>query len=106
MFVIYVYDCLCVTMMLSTVNKLIFTQLMIRSQIPLLFSASMMIFEFLGSFMELIDSPITCEVTTDIKIATDKCFIIRTNLAVDNQALYVQQSETIAMIAISPIYCA
>jgi len=55
--------------------------------------------------MEILDAPITCQVTTDIEAATDKCFIIRTNLAVDNQALYVQQSGAIAMIAISPGYC-
>lgn len=55
--------------------------------------------------MDLIDGPITCEVTTNLDATADRCVIIRSAMAVDNQALFAQQSGAIVVIAITPVYC-
>ncbi len=55
--------------------------------------------------MELIDAPLTCEVTSNPDAASEKCLIIRSAMAVDNQVLHAQQTGSIAVIAITPVYC-
>jgi hypothetical protein len=63
------------------------------------------VYFLLGSTMDLIDAPITCEVTPNLDAVADRCVIIRSAMAVDNQVLQVQQSGAIAVIAITPVYC-
>jgi hypothetical protein len=60
---------------------------------------------YLGTSKDLIDEPISAEVTTDSSQVANRIFLIQNPLAIDEIIVQVQNSGARAVIYISPVYC-
>ncbi len=59
----------------------------------------------LGGTMDLINDPITQEVSVDINQVYNRIFMVRELLAIDELVVKAQDNGAVAVLYVSPTYC-